>query len=150
MMYSLTVFEVSPVHVISVISHPEKLLCFHSDQKAFPKNVYFEEDNRPCSNAFEYINLSSFAVVSPLKFFSSSAFSLPEPGEQDVDRRCVTRQDGDSQLSAQTAPRSAKVCALFHPKQTVQSHRGYWSPGLADVLSRLLYEHASGRPTISE
>lgn len=71
---------------------------------------------------------------------------LSEPGEQDVDRGCFTRQDGDSQLSAQTPTRSAQIGAVFHPEQTLQSNCGHWSPRLANVLPRFLYKHSPGKP----
>lgn len=47
--------------------------------------------------------------------FRRPVLLLPEPREQDVDRRRLTGQDGNPQLPAQTPAGPAQNGSLFHP-----------------------------------
>lgn len=62
---------------------------------------------------------AGFAEDRPVARASTADLSLlhllSELGEQDVDRRGISRQNGDPQLSAQTPASSAQVRALLHP-----------------------------------
>lgn len=51
---------------------------------------------------------------------------------------------GDPGLPAKAAALGAQGPTLLHTKQAVQSHRGHWQAGLADVLPRLLHQYATG------
>lgn len=104
----------------------------------FLKDSSFNGLSTTVTTDYRQLSLSETALTAD--------FLLSEPGEQDVDRGCFTRQDGDSQLSAQTPTRSAQIGAVFHPEQTLQSNCGHWSPRLANVLPRFLYKHSPGKP----
>lgn len=62
---------------------------------------------------FLYTNEKSGLEAVPV--FRGLVLLFPEPREQDVDRRRLTGQDGNPQLSAQTPAGSAQNGSLFHP-----------------------------------